>query len=57
MALGKLFLTSIASNVITLDELEWITKNQINFSKCELETALKLGKMLDCGQIHLACRI
>ena len=57
MGLGKLFLTAISSGIITLDELGWITRNQLSFSKAEQATALKLGELLDAGTLHLGCRI
>jgi len=57
MGIGKLFLTSISSGVITPDELGWVARNQINFSRCELATALRLGQLIDSGQLQLGCRI
>ncbi len=57
MGVGKLFLTSIISGVITLDELEWITNNQKSFSRCEQNTAQRLGHLLDSGRLNLACRL
>ncbi len=57
MEIGKLFLTSISTGIITQDELGWITRNQLNFSRCELATALKLGQLIDAGQLQLGCRV
>ena len=57
MGIGKLFLTSISTGIITQDELGWIVSNQLNFSRPEKATALKLGRLLDGGLIHLGCRI
>ncbi|KGG14154.1 MULTISPECIES: hypothetical protein [Prochlorococcus] len=57
MGLGQLFLTSISSGIITQDELGWVARNQLTFSRCEESMALKLGRLLDRGQIHLGCRI
>jgi len=57
MRIGKLFLTSILSGVITLDELQWIARNQLTFSRCEQATALRLGHLLDTGQLNLGCRL
>ncbi len=57
MGIGQLFLTSISSGIITEDELGWIAKNQLTFSKCEQSTALRLGHLLDSGELHLGCRI
>ena len=57
MGIGKLFLTSITSGIITLDELQWITNNQLTFSRCEQAAAIKLGDLLDSGQLNLGCRL
>ena len=57
MGIGKLFLTSMSSGVITLDELQWITSNQLTFSRCEKAAAIKLGNLLDSGQLRLGCRL
>lgn len=57
MGIGKLFLISISSGIITQGELGWVTRNQLTFSKCELDTALKLGHLLDSGEVQLGCRI
>ncbi len=57
MEIGKLFLTSISSGIITMDELKWITRNQLSFSRCEQIAALKLGHLLDSGQLNLGCRL
>ena len=57
MEIGKLFLTSISSGIITMDELKWITRNQLSFSRCEQTAALKLGHLLDSGQLNLGCRL
>ncbi|AAQ00559.1 MULTISPECIES: hypothetical protein [Prochlorococcus] len=57
MGIGKLFLTSISSGIITQDELQWVAQKQLTFSRCEQVTALKLGQLIDSGQIHLGCRV
>ena len=57
MNLGILFLESISSGVITTEEMDWITNNQREFSRTEEATALRLGRLLDGGLIHLGCRI
>jgi len=57
MNLGTLFLESISSGVITTEEMDWITNNQREFSRTEEATALRLGRLLDGGLIHLGCRI
>ncbi len=57
MGIGTLFLSSISTGIITQDELGWITRNQLEFSRCEQATALKLGQLIDSGQLQLGCRI
>ena len=52
-----LFLESISSGVITSEEMNWVASNQADFSRLEKATALKLGRLLDCGFIQLGCRI
>ena len=56
MGIGALFLTSISTGIITQDELVWITRNQLDFSRCELATALKLDQLIDSGQLQLGSR-
>tara|TARA_Y100001968_G_scaffold269459_1_gene260262 strand:+ start:1089 stop:1262 length:174 start_codon:yes stop_codon:yes gene_type:complete len=57
MKLGELFLETLSTGVITDEELDWITTNQREFSRLEEATAIKLGRFLDSGMIHLGCRI
>ena len=57
MGIGKLFLTSISTGIITQEELGWVTSNKLNFSRCEQATALKLGHLVDSGQLQIGCRI
>ncbi|WP_320667375.1 hypothetical protein [Prochlorococcus sp. MIT 1307] len=57
MNLGFLFLKSVSTGVITSEELDWVTRHQPDFSRLEEATALKLGRLLDGGLIHLGCRI
>ena len=57
MNLGLLYLESISTGVITSDEMNWVTSNQPHFSRIEEATALKLGRLLDRGLIHVGCRM
>ena len=57
MNLGLLFLKSVSTGVITSEELDWVTDNQPDFTRLEEATALRLGRLLDGGLIHLGCRI
>ena len=57
MNLGSLFLKINSTGIITLSELDWITKQQFNFSRVEEALAIKLGRLLDSGDINIGCRI
>lgn len=57
MTVGQLFLESLSSGVITPSELSWLTLQQESFSRVEEATALRLGRLLDQGEIHLGCRL
>ena len=57
MDLGSLYLKINSTGIITLSELDWVTKQQFNFSRVEEALALKLGRLLDSGDINIGCRI
>ena len=57
MNLGLLFLESVSTGVITSEEMNWLTSNQLQFSRVDEATALKLGRLLDRGLIHIGCRV
>ncbi len=57
MNIGLLFLNTISTGVITSDEMNWVASNQPHFSRVEEATALKLGRLLDQGLIHIGCRM
>tara|TARA_Y100001968_G_C18899416_1_gene499989 strand:- start:293 stop:517 length:225 start_codon:yes stop_codon:yes gene_type:complete len=57
MNLGKLFLNTLSSGVITIDEMDWITTHQPDFSRIEEAVAIKLGRYLDRGIIQIGCRL
>ena len=57
MNLGSLYLKINSTGIITLSELDWVTKEQFNFSRVEEALAIKLGRLLDSGDINIGCRI
>tara|TARA_Y100000589_G_scaffold11027_1_gene9138 strand:- start:1125 stop:1304 length:180 start_codon:yes stop_codon:yes gene_type:complete len=57
MNLGSLYLKINSTGIITLAELDWITKQQFNFSRVEEALAIKLGRLVDKGAINFGCRI
>jgi hypothetical protein len=57
MSLGAVFLESVASGVITEQEIAWVTRQQSRFARYEAALAIRLGRLLDEGQINLGCRL
>ena len=57
MDLGSLFLNINSSGIVTLSELDWVTKHQLKFTRTEEATALRLGRLLDSGIINIGCRL
>jgi hypothetical protein len=57
MTVGELYLESLSTGVITPAELSWLTHGQDRFSRLEEATALRLGRLLDQGDIQLGCRL
>ena len=57
MNLGELFLESVSTGVITNEEMNWITTHQRDSSRIEEATAVKLGRLLGRGMIHICCRL
>ena len=53
MSLGKLFIKVLLTKIITKEELVWIASNQISFSRCEEAAALRLGRLVDSGNISI----
>ena len=57
MSIGEVFLESLSTGVITNEEIAWVTRKQAQFSREEEAVALKLGRLLDNGQIQIGCRL
>ncbi len=57
MTVGELFIESLSSGVITPLELDWVVEQQPGFSRLEEATALRLGRLIDQGDIQLGCRL
>ena len=57
MSIGSLYLKINSTGIITFAELDWVTKHQFNFSRVEEALAIKLGRLLDSGDINIGCRI
>ena len=57
MTLGEVLLSSLSSGVITQDEVDWVTSHQYCFSREEVASALRLGRLIDTGDVNLGCRL
>jgi len=57
MSVGEVFLESLATGVITEREMAWIAAHQDSFARHEEAVALRLGRLIDEGQVNLGCRI
>ena len=57
MNIVNLFLKINITGIITFSELDWITNQQLKFSRIEESIALKLGRMIDSGDIYIGCRL
>ena len=56
MNLGIIFLKANVIGAITLEELDWITENENSFSRIDMALVIKLGRLMDEGQIEIDCR-
>lgn len=57
MSAGELFIESLYSGVITQTEIDWLLGQQGRFTRAEQAAMLRLGRLLDQGQIQLGCRL
>ena len=57
MNLGLLFLKLNTIGVITLSELDWITKNHSKFSRLDMALVIKIGRLMDSGAIEIDRRL
>ena len=56
MNLGLIFLKVNVLGYITLQELDWISENENNFSRVDMALVIKLGRLMDEGLIEIDCR-
>ena len=56
MDLGMIFLKVNVLGYITLQELDWISENEKNFSRVDMALVIKLGRLMDEGLIEIDCR-
>ena len=57
MNLGLLFLKVNTIGVITLSELDWITNNQSKFSRLDMALVIKIGRLMDSGDVEIDSRL
>ena len=57
MTVGELVLETLSTGVITEDEVAWLTDHLQTFSRPEEAAAIRLGRLMDEGQVNLGCRI
>jgi hypothetical protein len=57
MLIGEVFLEALSTGIVTQAEIDWLTINQASFSREEEAKALKIGRLLDEGQLQIGCRM
>ena len=57
MTVGEVVLESLSTGVITESEVGWLASHQESFSRAEEAAAIRLGRLMDDGQVNLGCRI
>ena len=53
MNLGIIFLKANILGAITLQELDWISDNEHQFSRVDMTLLIKLGRLMDEGIIEI----
>ena len=57
MTVGELVLETLSTGVITEEEVTWLTDHLQTFTRPEEAAAIRLGRLMDEGQVNLGCRI
>ena len=57
MLVGEVFLETMATGIITQEEIDWLTTHQAQFSREEEAKALQIGRLLDEGRLQIGCRL
>ena len=53
MNLGIIFLKANILGYITIEELDWISENEHNFTRLDMALLIKLGRLIDKDIIEL----
>ncbi len=54
MTVGEVVLESLTTGVITESEVGWLASHQESFSRAEEAAAIRLGRLMDDGQVNWA---
>ena len=57
MLIGEIYLETVSTGIITQEEIDWLTTHQAGFNRDEEAKALKIGRLLDEGQVQIGCRL
>ena len=57
MTVGEVVLESLTTGVITEAEVGWLASHQDLFSRAEEAAAIRLGRLMDDGEVNLGFRI
>ena len=57
MLIGEVFLEALSTGIVTQAEIDWLTINQASFSREEEAKALRIGRLLDEGQLQIGGRM
>ena len=57
MTIGELFLESLNSGGITEGDVNWLAHHQEDFSRAEGAAAIRLGRLMDEGEVNLGCHL
>ena len=53
MNLGIIFLKANILGAITIQELDWISENEYQFSRIDMSLLIRLGRLMDQGTIEI----
>jgi len=57
MTVGELVLETLSTGVIPEDEVTWLPDLLQTFTRPEEAAAIRLGRLMDEGQVNLGCRV
>ena len=57
MNLGLIFLKINTLGLINVSELDWITNHQSEFSRLDMALVIKIGRLMDSGEVEIDNRL